>query len=184
MGTTQLRVIKVENVKSILKEIKTFDNWDILPKIIERSRIVVKMATPRNMRKRSCPMRWKSSADSWSETRIAGKTKPKAMPSWLPNTPMDVAVLIWCGGNHVAANWAGMPRMKIWEAATTVWPLKVIHHCSGPVPATLIQEPRQVPADPSNTPHRSPWQVNSSQTNMNVNSQLNVSVNKFYNIFN
>ena len=33
--------------------------------------------------------------------------------TWLPNTPMEVAVLVWSGGNHVAASWAGMPRMKI-----------------------------------------------------------------------
>ena len=56
--------------------------------------------------------------------------------TWLPNTPMEVAVLIWFGGNQVAASWAGMPRMKIWLAATTVCPEKATHHWSGPVPHT------------------------------------------------
>ena len=78
--------------------------------------------------------------------------------TWLPNTPMEVAVLIWLGGNHVAASCAGMPRMKIWLAATTVWPVKVSHHWVGPVLNTFSQEPRQVPAEPSNTPSLRPCQ--------------------------
>jgi hypothetical protein len=38
---------------------------------------------------------------------------------------MAVALLIWFGGNQVAASWAGIPRMKIWLTATTLCPRKV-----------------------------------------------------------
>ena len=77
-------------------------------------------------------------------------------PTWFPKTPMDVAELIWWGGNQVAANWAGIPRMKIWLTATTLWPRNVSHHWSGWVANTFNQLPRQVPAEPSSTPRRSP----------------------------
>lgn len=42
----------------------------------------------------------------------------------------------WSAGNHVAASWAGMPRMKICETATTVCPEKSNHHCDGDVANT------------------------------------------------
>ena len=50
--------------------------------MMESSSTEVKMATPRNMMKRSPPIRWKLSSSSWSVTRTAGRTKPRAMPSY------------------------------------------------------------------------------------------------------
>ena len=76
--------------------------------------------------------------------------------TWFPNTPMAQADDTWLEGNHVAANWGGMPRMKICEIATIVWPLNMTHHWGRPVPKTLIQEPRQVPRDPKSIDQRSP----------------------------
>ena len=38
---------------------------------------------------------------SWSLTTAAGMTKPSATPSWLPNTPTEVAVLTYCLSDNV-----------------------------------------------------------------------------------
>ena len=42
--------------------------------------------------------------------------------TWLPKTPIAQAEETWFEGNHVAASWGGMPRMKICEIATIVCP--------------------------------------------------------------
>ena len=76
--------------------------------------------------------------------------------TWLPNTPMAQADETWLDGNHVAASWAGSPKMKIWETATMVCPVNMRGYISLPVAATLTQLPRQVPRVPNSTDSRRP----------------------------
>ena len=59
-------------------------------------------------------------------------------------------------GNQVAANCAGIPKMKIWEIAIMVWPVNMSAYCDLPVANTLIQLPAQVPNDPRITDSRRP----------------------------
>ena len=62
----------------------------------------------------------------------------------------------WLEGNHVAANCAGIPRIKICEMATIVCPANIMGKWDRPVARTLIQDPKQVPKDPNNTDNLNP----------------------------
>ena len=77
--------------------------------------------------------------------------------TWFPKTPIAHAEETWCDGNQVAANCAGMPKMKICEMATTVCPANMAGKWSWFVAKTLIHDPRHVPRDPRSTERRSPW---------------------------
>ena len=50
----------------------------------------------------------------------------KTRLTWFPKTPMAQAEETWLGPNQTAASFGGMPRMKICDAAVTVWPMNVM----------------------------------------------------------
>merc|ERR1712241_1100165 len=83
---------------------------------------------------------------------------PRAIPNWLPKTPMAQDVDTCVAGNQAAASSAGIPNMNICETATIVWPQKTTgkHQLACPVPNTLTQLPIQVPNDPMITDFRRP----------------------------
>merc|ERR1712179_124510 len=86
-------------------------------------------------------------------------TKPRAFPTWLPNTPMAQALETYVEGNQVAASSAGIPKTKIWAIAHIVWPINSTgkHQSDRCVAITLIQLPRQLPNAPRMIDLRSPF---------------------------
>ena len=53
-----------------------------LPTAIAIKRTLVMIATPRNILKRSTPIKGMSASAFWLETTLTGMTKPKATPNW------------------------------------------------------------------------------------------------------
>ena len=145
--------------------------------MMTRSSTEVMMATPKNILKRSAPTWSIFSSSSWLDTMEDGMTKPKATPScqsrfsmhylkavgfwvtfhtWLPKTPIAHAEETWSEGNQVAANWGGIPKIKIWEMATILCPVNISGKRCRLVAKTLIHDPRQVPREPKSTDNLRP----------------------------
>ena len=93
--------------------------------------------------------------EAWLSETICGPiTKARAVPTLLPAMKMDVAVVRWSGGNHVAES-TGPATMAMGPAN----PLRICPRCMSPVAASdskgklLARAPKKHSPDPTRHVH-------------------------------